>query len=1060
MTRFVGRRRELQVLDGALATAAGGEGSVVLVTGPAGIGKTRFCREVAARARRGGYTVAWGSCWPAGGAPPLWPWQEILGEMDDGRAATLLAADQGGSTVDPERFARFRAIAEQIGVACKRSPALVVIDDVHAADAGAMLLSRFVGRTLARRPLVLLLTRRTEPDGPEGGPQTWDVDAEATLVALGCFDRAETETFLHTREQASDDDLAGALFQLTWGHPLHLQRIAASGAANGVLARDSVRAAIAWTVERLSDKARDLLSRAAVLGSTPTVFETATITSATPPVVEELLAEAISAGLVTVEGREGFSFVHELVREELLDRLTVDDEVEAHARAADMLSGLTTDAEQLARRAHHALRAASRSTADARKTVAACRAAAQAMINGFGYEEAAELLGSAVTAYDRAGATDPVAPLLVEWAEAVLRCGRLTEARELFGRAAEAATTERDATTLAGAALGLGGMWINEHRTQLDRERVAGLQRRALAGLPAGEQRLRLRLEIRMAAEDVYQGGPVEPTLAALDRARRLGDGRVLAEALSLVHHALLTPRHTSARLALADELISVASPAGEGVLALLGLCWRAVDLFHVGDDRAGRALAEVRQRADAVGCLSIRYVAEAMETMLLIRAGRLDEAEAQANACFELGTQVGDQDALGFLGGHLTTIRWLQGRDAEMLATLEQIAGSPTLNPAEFAFQATVACLAARAGQADKARSVLDRLTTPGLANLPESSTWLAGMLSIVEAARALGDADLARQAYDLLSPYADLPIMPSLAVTCFGSTERVLGVAALTFDDPASAVEHLERSVTANRLLGNRPVTAVATAELAEALQRRRRLGDCERARTLLEEACGEAETMGLTVRAAVWRRHLDGLTRREATIHRQHRHWTLTVGGGRTVVADRLGVHYLVRLLTNPGRSIPALELAAGSVGAGLAAAPRQPMLDDLARITYRKRVQRLTDELAEADALGDQAASQRLHGERDALLDELRHLTGKGGRTRTFADPGERARTAVRKAIKRAIAEITAIEPALGALLAATVTTGNSCSYTPDPRKPLHWTYVDGQSASGGRPVDDA
>jgi len=723
-SRFVGRKRELQILEETLAGAGEGEGAVVLVTGPAGIGKTRFCREVAARARRSGHTVAWGSCWPAGGAPPLWPWQQILGALGEA-PAELLAADQGGSIVDPERFARFTAIAERVDAACARWPVLIVIDDIDSADAGAMLLCRFVARTLAGRPLVLLLTRRSDPDGIEIASPAWAVEGEATLVALDGFDLGETATMLRKRGRAVDIELLDTIFRLTGGHPLHLQRVAAAGAAGGALSGGGVRAAIAWAVGRLSDKTRDVLGRAAVLGAAPAIVEAGIVGCAPPEGVREVLDEALTASLVSVEGQDHFSFTHELVREALLRRLTVEATLDAHARAAEMLSAAPAgDTDRLVRLARHALQAAPRSPADTRRAVAACRAAARAAIAGFGYEYAADLLASATEAHQRSASPDPIAPLLVEWAEAVLQCGRLAEARELFQRAAEVATAEADAIALAGAALGLGGIWINEHRTRVDRERVTGLQQRALAALPADQHALRQRLQTRLAAEAVYQGGPLEPALAALERARRLGDGRALAEALSLVHHALLTPRHTHDRLALADELIAVASSAGEGMLALLGLCWRTVDLFHLGDARAATALAELRQRADTVSCLTQRHVAESIETMLLIRAGQLELAEAQAYECFQLGTDAGDADALGFLAAHLTTIRWLQGRDAEMLDTVEQVAGSPTLNPAEFAFQATAASLAARTGQTANARSALDRLIAPGLASLPESST------------------------------------------------------------------------------------------------------------------------------------------------------------------------------------------------------------------------------------------------------------------------------------------------------------------------------------------------
>ncbi|WP_328475921.1 AAA family ATPase [Actinoplanes sp. NBC_00393] len=659
-SRFVGRGRELRVLDDVLAAAAGGEGGAVLVSGRAGIGKTALCRETARRARQAGFTVAWGSCWPGGGAPPWWPWQEILAGLDEPRGAALLAA---GPHLDPERFARFSAIEELLGA---RAPLLVVVDDVHAADAGTLLLTRFLARDVARRPMMMLLARRDTTPDPLSG-------VADTLISLSGLDLAETEALLRTRWARIEPGLLATVHRITGGHPLHLRRVMAVGGAEP--ARGCVREVIGDAVDRLSEPARALLSTAAVLGPAPSVPEAAALSCTSPAGVRAALREAAGDGLVEHGQRSRFVFSHEVVREVLLARLTPAQELDAHARAADLLDGAAVSgADRPVRHAHHALQAADRSAADARRAVAACRTAARVMLDTFGYESAADLLAAAVAVPQPA---EPRAPLLVEYAEAVLRCGRLAEARKLFDEAAQVAVAERDTVALAGAAVGLGGMWINEHRNRLDRERVAGLQRRALAELPAEQTRLRCRLRVRLTAEAVYQGGPVAPVLAALDEARRLGDGPVLAEALSLAHHALLTPRHTADRLPLAEELTAVAAKAGEGMLALLGLCWQAVDLFHLGDPRAERALAELRQRADALGCRSIQHMAAALETMLLVRAGRLADAEERAYACFELGTLAGDADATGFLGAQLMSIRWLQGREAEMLPMVEEIVGA-----------------------------------------------------------------------------------------------------------------------------------------------------------------------------------------------------------------------------------------------------------------------------------------------------------------------------------------------------------------------------------------------
>ena len=366
------------------------------------------------------------------------------------------------------------------------------------------------------------------------------------------------------------------------------------------------------------------------------------------------------------------------------------------------------------------------------------------MVHGYAYEQAADLLATASRIHADARLYGGAA-LHVEEAQAVLQAGRLAEARSLFDRAAAGAEDEGEPILLAEAALGLGGVWVNEHRTPVEWRRVRALQKRALAGLPAGEDALASRLRTRLAAEAVYVGESTQHVLDCLVDARRLGDPLARAEALSLTHHVLLTPEHTRDRLALADELVAVASSAGLGVLALMGLCWRTVDLFQLADPAAERALAELRERTDAVGCRSIRYIVWVLDVMLAIRAGRLDEAEEAAAEAFALGTEVGDADALAYFGAHLVAVRWLQGRDAEALELVTDVTSSPSLIDAELTFPALEAVFAARTGDPARARAALDRAVAPGLAAIPRSSTWLSGMLAVVEAADALGDAGLA---------------------------------------------------------------------------------------------------------------------------------------------------------------------------------------------------------------------------------------------------------------------------------------------------------------------------
>ena len=143
--------------------------------------------------------------------------------------------------------------------------------------------------------------------------------------------------------------------------------------------------------------------------------------------------------------------------------------------------------------------------------------AASALGKGFDYERAATLLGTAVALDEQHDLPDRVGSC---WSGPT-RCSCADGWRTPGGRTGAPSTRPRadDWAARARPALGLGGVWVNEHRGEVDRRRVLDLQRSALADLPAGADVLRMRLEVRLAAEAVYDGEPVEPVLAALDQA-------------------------------------------------------------------------------------------------------------------------------------------------------------------------------------------------------------------------------------------------------------------------------------------------------------------------------------------------------------------------------------------------------------------------------------------------------------------------------------------------------------------------------------------------------------
>jgi hypothetical protein len=1107
MEPFVGRHRELARLDPVYAGLAEGRGHLVVVAGEAGIGKTRFCAEVAERARRAGARAVEVRCWLDGGAPPWWPWQSILAELCDDEASRLLGSGATAGDVGPDRFARFVAVTERLADACSQAPVCLVIDDVGGADAGALLLVRFLARSLPRFPLLLVLGWRTgeAPAGPgrqdeapgEEARLLDEIEREATSIVLRGFDAAESREFLASHGFGEtgemEDDLVRAVHGLTGGHPLFLRRLvqAKAGPDAEAALHGGLRVAIGQALGALDPETRRLLSVGAVLGPAPLVGETAELAGCDSVAVLDAVDEAAAAGLVGPADGGCFAFSHELVRAALEDQLRAADRLEAHARAAELVARDDRGgprAHRLARAAHHARCAAPRSAGDARRAVDLCEAAAQAMVRNYAYEQADTLFTAAVDLHSSSGLGKPPSLLALQWADAAALRGHMDKARERYGVAVARAEAEGRPALLAEAALGWGGVWLGEYATPVERSRMLALYRQALDRLPDAPayEPLRQRLRIRLLGEDVFVGGPTEPLLETLEAIRRTGEPRALAEALSLTHHALFTPEHTRSRLTLADELVEVASRADLGTLSLMGLLWRTIDILHLGAEPCTRALELLRERATAVRNDHILYNVGIVDVLLLMGQGRFDDAEAEALRCHQLGERTGRVDRDVYLASQLAAMRWMQGREAELLDGIDAVTNSPTLSDDEFAVWAMAAVLLGRAGAHDRARRVLDRWLPAELAHLQPSGTWLTGLVGVIEAAAAVGHQDLAAQAYALALPYAELPTVVGLGVACLGSTERPLGVAASLAGRHDAAVAHLERAVVDNERLGNCPMATISRAELAGALAQRAGTAggnptDGKRAQLLLARAATEGTSMGLCGRVASWEAQLELLgqderpavravsppvasaapaavprsgagTGGQASGHREHgvirregRRWVVGLGGRRIRVPHRLGMTYLAELLAHPGLRIPAVTLAA--MGGEPGQHRPQDLLDDRARDAYAARARELASDVAEAESDNDLHRAERLRIELDALVDELESATGLGGRSRHFPDDVERARVAVQKAIKRAIEAIEDADPTIADLLRQTVATGTGCTYTPSPQTPVAWASSD-------------
>src|SRR5262245_40627256 len=204
-------------------------------------------------------------------------------------------------------------------------------------------------------------------------------------------------------------------------------------------------------------------------------------------------------------------------------------------------------------------------------------------------------------------------------------------------------------------------------------------------------------------------------------------------------------------------------------------------------------------------------------------------------------------------------------------------------------------------------------------------------------------------------------------------------------------------------------------------------------------------------------------------QGLFRKEGEYWTLGYAGHLCRLKDAQGLAHLTQLLRSPGREVHVLDLVRGSAADPLARRDAEATvtltgqvreadlqvgnlgdagewLDKQAKASYRRRLAELREELQAAKTLGRIAQAEAAEQEIDALVAELTHASGLGGRDRRAASAAERARQSVTRAIKLAVDKITEHLPELGRHLARAIKTGTYCCYTPEPHMVITWDFT--------------
>lgn len=924
-TPLTGRASELGRLAALVDDAAEGRGHFVLIGGEAGIGKTRLCDEAAAFASGRGFVVLRGQCIEGDEALPYLPIVELIEA-----AADMLASDELESVVgasahqlaalvprlagdapvpapalpsEGERLRLFTAVRDFFDRASRVRPLLIVVEDMHWADAATATLVRnlmqFAG---VRRVLALATYRPGEVEPPQSPVARLAEDAHrargASVIQLGELARPDVAEMVERITGAHPGDAAAeALFSQTGGNPFFVEQVLkhlaeenrlfdATGALHLQPAEDeavpeSVRLVIDRRLRRIDERCRGALATAAVLGRG---FDCAVLADVDGHPQHELLAaleQAEGARLIVAEARSRelrMAFTHDLIRQTLLTQIPSARRQQLHLRIAEAIErryGATDDS--VADLAHHYLRAGA--VADAAHTIdCLVRAAARASA-ATGFEQAALLYRDAfglVPPADRARRCE----LLLLSGEALKRVSDSDEARAAFAEAAAYARAIGDAAQFARAALGFARSWPTI--ASVDDQCVV-LLREALEVTLEDDAALRAKLTSRLALQLLYSGDPERSKTLARESvvlARRSGDAMTLARCLQVLHAALWEPQHLDERFDVATEIIPIAAATGEPAIAMWGQRPRIADLAEMGDFAAVESELEAYERdAAAFRQPLFLWQSAVRRAMLAIFRGQLDEGERLAGRALETGRQAEGQNLVAAFGGQLLVVRWLQGR----LPELEPLVAASRRNqPQATIWRAVLAFIRVAQGRKDEARAEFDELAAHDFAMVPRDDTSLTVLVLSSLVAHALDDAVRAGQLYARLAPYAGRNIVVSEGVACVGAADHYLALLSLAQGDTACAAQHFDRALAVDERTGGCPWWALSAYEYARVLLARRTTADRRQGQDLLRAALGIARDCGMRTlqeqiqamsrdRPGSVPGRADGLTRRELEVLR---------------------------------------------------------------------------------------------------------------------------------------------------------------------------------------------
>jgi DNA-binding winged helix-turn-helix (wHTH) protein/tetratricopeptide (TPR) repeat protein len=843
-TPFLGREGIMEVIEALLKAAAHGEGRVLLLSGEAGIGKTRVIEQLACLADLRGARVLLGRCFESEGAPAFWPWVQILRAAvrsgphghplrSLGAVAPEVAwmvpelrplvaeAQSTPSDARTARFVMFDGVATFLKDLSSDGPCVLCIDDIHRADAASAALFQHVAREI----------------GPPGGSRLLLVatyrDAELRMTPGIADPLTSLAALSHSRHEplrGLAPDEVGTLIEMLSGHTpsravisdlhhktngnpffLHqiirvlesehrLPELETTPTLDLELPRH-IQDAVRYQLRLVPDRVLRLLEVASAFGVDFTITELEQTLDLDRDRVLSTIGFAIQASILEEQAGEfdRYRFVHALVRDAIYQGLAPEIRARHHARIAAALESRVPPepGPECASIAYHHAHAATAGCI-ARSAHYYELAARWSSARG-AFEDAVACLDRALALLEDAAPLAQVqrCRLLLHLGDALTNVGSRERARTVLRSAADIARRSGLREEAATAALRFAPDLLAIETGVFDPELVRILEE-AIGLLGRELSPVRARLLARLAI--AHQWDREQP-----DRSRRLCENavRIASEArdadaseyvrtaTSLIHFSLDPSERQVAP-------ISVRDPS----LEILQRVLRATSLLLLGKvDDIDAEIQRFSHLVDRSKNPQGRWYVDLMKSTRALMEGRFQDAARLAAGYFALGARIGDRNALhSFAVQTLMASFDVGGVEAHEPLLRDLVSSFPNI----VGWRSGLVLFLAEVGRCEEARRLLSQVVADGDLQRAMPNEWYGVYAGLSLASGELDHQDAAAILYTALRPLAANLFVVGYSSYCGGSTHRLLAVLASVMREWDLARTHFEEAISRNASIG----------------------------------------------------------------------------------------------------------------------------------------------------------------------------------------------------------------------------------------------------------------